>query len=96
MCHCSELRLPQAVCNKEQDRDYKQWVDWLQDSRVTSPVKLEQLQRADDNGFTALHYAILHYTPDLLYTALEVDEGSWIVYSVEGILHDVMYWCLAL
>ena len=66
------------MCGKGLERERNRWVEWFQDGHVPSSVKLVELQRADEDGYSALHYAVLHYTPDLLYAALDVEGGTCI------------------
>ena len=66
------------MCGKGLERERNRWVEWFQDGHVPSSVKLVELHRADEDGYSALHYAVLHYTPDLLYAALDVEGGIYI------------------
>lgn len=65
----------QVVCGKDLESECKRWVEWLQNDRVPSSVKQVELHRADEDGYSALHYAVLHYNPDVLYAALDIEGG---------------------
>ena len=65
----------QVVCGKDLESECKRWVEWFRDDRVPSSVKLVEIHRVDEDGYSALHYAVLHYNPDLLYAALDVEGG---------------------
>ena len=64
------------MCKRDLEAELSHWLQWLQSEQVSEAEKLCQLHHANHHGYTPLHYAALHYIPDVLTAALRVKGGT--------------------
>ena len=74
------LSFVKAVCAKELKKECKEWIDWFHNQEVPNEAKLNQLHYRNSEGYSALHYAALHYRPDILSMALDITGGTTHMY----------------
>ena len=87
------------VCTKDLRKDCKEWTEWFRNTKVPNDAKLDQLHYRNSEGYSVLHYAALHYRPDILSVALDTTGGTTmqlhthIVFCVHVHVLTYMYRC---